>query len=219
MNSVLAGRCPCSVWSPQNARLRKTMIVQKSWVVVVVVALAGCESLTTIKVPAESEIEVPGSAAILPGNPLVPEQVFPSDAISQALAQSIAQSFDTAGYDKDAVDSLKLTQLTMTVTEPNEGNNQVRGLGFLEKLTISLAAEGVDAVVVAESDEGVFDGDPGPTEYDMPLTENELKQVFVAGDQMDMSADLEPSDPPNFATTVLFETELTIVVNVFGAVS
>ncbi|MDP2344630.1 MAG: hypothetical protein Q8O67_27015 [Deltaproteobacteria bacterium] len=185
--------------------------------VVVVVAVAGCPSLTTVVVPAESEIEVPGSVG-LNGNPLAPDDVFPP-GLSEALAQSIAQSFDTAGYDKDAVDSLKLTKMKMTVTEPNEGNNQVRGLGFLEKLTISLGAEGVDAVVVAESDAGAFDGDPGPVEYDMPLTDAELQPVFVAAEQMDMTADLVPSTPPNFATTVLFETELTIQVNVIGAIN
>lgn len=186
-------------------------------VVAVVVGLTGCESLRTVTVPAESEVEVPG-AGILGNNPLAPDDVFPP-GLSEALAESIAQSFDTAGYDKDAVDSLKLTKLKMTVTEPNEGNNQVRGLGFLESLTISIGAEGVDAVVVAESEAGAFDGQPGPIEYDMPLTDAELQPVFVAADQMEMSADLVPSDPPNFATTVLFETELTIIVNVFGAIN
>ena len=190
-------------------------------VVVVVVAAVcwttGCDSLRTVVVPAESEIEVPGSVG-LGGNPLAPDDVFPAD-LSDILAQSIAQSFDTAGYDKDAVDSLKLTKLKMTVTEPNEGNNQVRGLGFIETLTISLGAEGADAVVVAASDAGAFDGDPGPVEYDMPLTDAELQPVFVAAEQMDMTADLAPSDPPNFSTKVLFETELTVVVNVFGAVN
>ena len=53
----------------------------------------------------------------------------------------------------------------------------------------------------------------------MPLTDAELKPAFVAADQMDMKADLVPSDPPNFATTVLFETELTILVTVFGALN
>ncbi len=178
--------------------------------------LMGCSELTTVKIPAESEIEVPGQG-ILAGNPLVENQVFPSDALSEALAQSIAQTFDTAGYNKDAVDSLKLTKLTMTVTEPNEGNNQVRGLGFINKLTISVSADGVDPIVVADSDDGAFDGSPGPVGYDMPLTDAELVEAFKAGDQLDMSADLEPSDPPQFATTVLFETELTVQVNVVGA--
>lgn len=178
----------------------------------------GCDDLRTVKVPSSTEVDVPGQG-ILAGNPLVAEQVFPSDVISEALAQAITQEFDTSGYDKDAVDSLKLTKLELTVTEPNEGNRQLRGLGFLKKLTISVGAEGVDPVVVAESDDGAFDGSPGPVSYDMPLTDEELKEAFQAGDQMDMTSDLEPGPPAQFETTVRFDTELTIVVNVLGAVN
>lgn len=179
---------------------------------------SGCDDLRTVTIPSSTEVDVPGQG-ILAGNPLVPEQVFPSDVISEALAQAISQEFDTSGYDKDAVDSLKLSKLSMTVTEPNEGNRQVRGLGFINKLTISVAGDGVDPVVVAESDDGVFDSSPGPVEYDMPLTGAELKEAFQAGDQMDMTADLEPGPPAQFETTVRFDTELTVVVNVFGAVN
>jgi hypothetical protein len=178
--------------------------------------LVGCSELTTVVVPAESEIEVPG-AGILAGNPLVDSDVFPAGALSDALAQSIAQTFDTAGYNKDAVDSLTLSKLSMTVIDPNEGDRQLRGLGFIEALTIAVSAEGTDAVVAAESAAGAFDGAPGPVAYDMPVTNNELVGVFKAADQMDMDADLQPSDPPQFTTTVKFETELTIKVNVVGA--
>lgn len=178
----------------------------------------GCEQLTTLVVPAESEIEVPGSN-ILGGNPLAPDQVFPGGLLSEALAQSISQSIDTAGANKDAVDSLKLTKLTLTVTDPDEGNRQVRGLGFIEKLTINVSAEGVDPVVAAESAAGAFDGVPGPVEYAMPTTDAELVAIFKAGDALEMTADLEPSDPPTFATTVKFQTEVTIQVNVVGALS
>jgi hypothetical protein len=178
--------------------------------------LVGCSELTTVVVPAESEIEVPG-AGILAGNPLVDSDVFPAGALSDALAQSIAQTFDTAGYNKDAVDSLTLSKLSMTVIDPNEGDRQLRGLGFIEALSIAVSAEGTDAVVAAESAAGAFDGAPGPVAYDMPVTNNELVGVFKAADQMNMDADLQPSDPPQFTTTVKFETELTIKVNVVGA--
>lgn len=182
------------------------------------IGLLACEQLTTLVVPAESEIEVPG-VNLLGGNPLVPDQVFPAGLLSEALAQSISQSIDTAGANKDAVDSLKLSKLTLTVTEPDEGNRQVRGLGFIETLTINVGAEGVEPVVAAASEGGAFDGEPGPVQYDMPTTDAELVEIFKAGDAMEMTADLEPSDPPTFATTVKFQTEVTIQVNVVGALS
>jgi hypothetical protein len=178
---------------------------------------AGCDA-TTIKVPAESEITVPG-ANILGGNPLVASDVFPSSALSDALAQSIAQSFDTSGYDKDAVDSITLSAMSMTVTEPEENGRTVRGLGFIDKLTISAGADGVDPVVVAESADGAFDGNPGPATYDMPLTNAELNPVFQAGDSLDMTAELAPAEPPNFDTVVKFSTELTIKINVGGVLN
>jgi hypothetical protein len=178
----------------------------------------GCEQLTTVVVPAESEIEVPG-ANILGGNPLVPDDVFPAGVLSEALAQSISQSIDTAGADKDAVDSLVLTKLTLTVLEPNEGNRQVRGLGFIEALSILVSAEGVSPVVAAASAPGAFDGSPGPVSYEMPTTDAELVEIFRAGDALDMSAELEPSEPPNFGTRVKFETEVTLQINVVGALS
>ncbi len=182
-----------------------------------VIGSTGCESIRTVKVPSSSTVQVPGQG-VLAGNPLAKEQMFPSDAISEALAKSISQEFDTAGYEKDAVDSLKLTELTMTVTEPNEGNTQVRGLGFLEKLSINVSAEGVDPVLVAESGADDFDGDPGPVSYEMPLTDAELVEAFQAGDALLMDADIQPGDPPQFETEVKFDTELTIIVNVVGAV-
>lgn len=174
----------------------------------------GC-GLTTVTVPAESVITVPGQG-VLGGNPLVANDVFPSDALSEALAQSIEQSFNTEGYQKDAVNSLKLTKLKLIVLDPEENGRQLRGLGFLEKLTVSVGADGADTVVAAESEAAAFDGSPGPVVYDMPTTGVELQPIFAAGNSLDMTADVEPSDPPQFETDVRFETELTIDINVFG---
>jgi hypothetical protein len=180
---------------------------------------SGCESIRTIKInPDPQTVKVPGTVA-LAGNPLAPKDVFPSDALSEALAQSLSQSIETGGYDKDAVDKITLTKMELTVTEPNEGNRQLRGLGFMEQLTISASAEDVDPIVVAASDDGAFDGDPGPVSYEMPLTEDDMNPAFQAGDALELVADLEPSEPPDFETEVQFDTELTIVVNVFGALN
>ncbi len=183
----------------------------------VVAVDVGCGA-TTIKVPANSEITVPGKD-ILGGNPLAADQVFPADALSKALAESLAQSFDTSGYDKDAVDSLKLTSLSMLVVDPEQNGRAIRGLGFIDKLTISVSNDGDNAVVAAESVDGDFEGNPGPAKYDMPLTDAELNPVFQGGDSLDMTADLVPGEPPNFATTVQFETELTIQINVGGVLN
>jgi hypothetical protein len=180
---------------------------------------AGCESLRTIEIPAETTIEVPGTAG-LGGNPLAPEQVFPADVLGQLLSEALQQSFSTEGVDKDAVDSLTLTQLDMFVDDPDEAGRQVRDLGFLSSLTVSASAENADALVVAESAEGVFATSPAPTSYVMPLTGAELKPLLDASDAINLGADMVPSNtPPNFATEVRFVSELTVVVNVVGALN
>lgn len=178
--------------------------------------VSGCDELRTITIPSESSFEVPGAVG---GNPLLPDDVFPAGLLSEALAQSMEQSFNTQSVDKDAVDSLKLTKMTLTVVEPDQDGRPIRGLGFLESLTVSLGAAGVEGVVVAQSASGAFDGEPGPVFYDVPLTEAELAPALKASDSIDMTAEAVPSDPPNFATEVLFSTELTVVVNVVGALN
>ncbi|MBM4282224.1 MAG: hypothetical protein FJ137_16200 [Deltaproteobacteria bacterium] len=182
------------------------------------VALPGCPELTTFTVPAEGEIEVPG-APIVGANPLLADQVFPGEILSQALSEALQQSFDTQGYDKDAVESLQLTRLTMTVQDAEQNGRQVRGLGFLSSLTVSIGADGFPAVVAAQSEDGAFDGTPGPARYEVPCSEAELKELFAGSDALQMTADVETGAPPNFNTTVKFQSELTVQVNVIGALN
>lgn len=177
-----------------------------------------CENATQFKVPAETVVDVPGRD-IVGGNPLAADEVFPPGALSEALASALQQSIDTSGYDKDAIGSLKLTAMSLTVKDPEENGRALRGLGFLRKLTLAASAEGVDDVVVAESAAGAFDGTPGPASYDMPLTDAELVPVFRAGDRLDIGADVELGERPNFATEVTFTTELTVDIDVGGVLN
>lgn len=179
-----------------------------SWVLVIVGAAAalGCEPLE-LKVPSSTSVEVPGSG-ILNGNPLVPDQVFPAGLVGDALAQSLSQSFDTAGYEKGAVKSLKLTALTLTVVDAEQGGQTVRHLGFLEELTIFLGAPGGEPIQVAGSGAGDFDD--RPVRYDVPLTGAELADAFKAADTIEMTADVTPGTPPQFDTEVTIDSELTV---------
>ena len=172
------------------------------------VIAGGC--VPPFEIPSETQIEVPGEG-ILGGNPLLPEQVFPSDVIADALVDSINQSFDTSGYDKGSVKSLKLTKLSLTVTNPEEqGGRQLRDLSFLEKLTVSLGVPDGEPIKVAESDETGFV--EGQIAYDMPLTDAELAEAFKASDALDMTADVDAGDPPQFATEVRIDTIITVQV-------
>ena len=164
----------------------------------------------TFDIPSSTNIEVPG-AGILGGNPLLPEQAFPAELIAGALADSINQSFDTSGYDKGAVKSLKLTQLSLTVTNPEEqGGRQLRDLSFLEELAVSLGAPDADPIKVAQSDETAFQEQQ--LNYEMPLTGAELAEAFKASNALEMTADVVPSDPPQFATQVRIDSVLTVQI-------
>jgi hypothetical protein len=169
--------------------------------------LAACPPIET-KIPSSTVIDVPGQG-ILGNNPLLPDVAFPADLIGEALAQSIERSFDTSGYDKGAVKSLKLTRLRLTVLEPQEGGQTVRDLSFLEKLTIFLGAPGTP-IRVAESGDGDFDA--RPIVYDVPLTDAELAEAFKSADAMEMTADVVPGRTPRFQTDVQIDSEITVQI-------
>lgn len=181
--------------------------VRGAWAVVAAAAAACACGPLEFTVPSSTTVEVPG-AGILGGNPLVPEQAFPAALIGDALAQSLSQSFDTSGYDKGAVKSLKLTALTLTVLEPDQGGQRVRHLGFLQALAIFLGAPGGVPIEVAESDAGDFA--ERPATYAVPLTGAELAEAFKASDTIEMTADVTPGPPPSFDTDVQVDSEITV---------
>lgn len=190
------------------------VLASLAWAVTSAAALAfavGCTPPFTI--PSSTEISVPGEG-ILGGNPLVPDQVFPSELVNDALVNSINQSFDTQGYDKGSVKSLTLTNLTLTVTNPEEaGGRQLKDLTFLEKLTLFIAAAGSEETIkVAESDDGAFTAELQT--YSVPTTGAELAEALKSSDALDMTADVDPGETPRFETDVLIETELTVVLGI-----
>lgn len=172
---------------------------------------SGCGPIET-KIPSSTVVEVPGSGILTP-NPLLPEEVFPADLIGQALAQSIQQSFDTSGYDKERVSSLKLSKLTLTVTNPEEqGGRQLKDLSFLQKLTVFLGAPG-EPLKVAESEDGAFAA--GTLSYDMPMTGAELADAFKSAESLEMSAEVQAGNQPQFQTDVGIDSELTVQISIF----
>jgi hypothetical protein len=109
--------------------------------------------------------------------------------------------------------------MALEVQDAVQNDRAVRGLGFLESLAVAVGAEGFDPVLAAQSDAGAFDGTPGPATYAVPPTDAELAEVFRGSDALELTPDVVPSDPPNFNTTVVVKTELTVVVNVIGALN
>lgn len=172
----------------------------------------GCNA-PPFDIPSESEFTVPGSG-VIGGNPLAPAVAFPTDLVTAALGDAINQSFDTQGYDKGSVKSFKLTKLTLTVTNDEQGGGrELKDLSFLESLTIFIAAGGGgDPIKVAESDATGFVDQQ--LSYDMPLTNAELADALKASDALDLTADVTTNEQPQFATDVKVESVLSVVIGI-----
>lgn len=188
----------------------------------VLVVTAGCdlnalipEGARTVVIPADSDVTVPGSFTV-GQSPLAPEEVLPVD-MGEILSQQIQQEFSTEDIQKDAVASMKVTLMTVSVRDPEENGQQVRDLGFLESMEFFLGAGDVGPVSVAFTAEGAFDSDP--VSYEFELSDEELVDVLNAGETMEMTADIVPEGRPNFETTLDFHVETTVVVDAAGAVA
>ncbi len=195
---------------------------------VVAVALStGCpgvvEDLLTFEETIEQSITVPGGGIGI-NNPLAPDDVFPFD-FGDLMGSQLQQSFETQDIDKDLVSSLKVTAMSVEVTNPDEAGNGrvVNSMEFLERLAFTLAnettAEG-EGVLVAESADGAFDVE-NIIQYDFPVTDNELVEVLQGGNELVMDTDLEteppPDDRPLTNADLLFSVTVTVVANPAGA--
>ena len=125
------------------------------------------------------------------------------------------QSFSTEGIDPAAVASAKLTKMRVVVTEPEENGMQVRDLGFLRSLSFSLGTASIEGRVVAFSTDGAFD--EGPIEYEFERSDAELVDLIQTGEDLEMTGEIEVEGRPNFATTLRFEVEVTVVADLQGA--
>lgn len=186
-----------------------------------VMALAACDlndiipqDARTFEIPADSSVEVPGSFTV-GQSPLAPEEVLPID-MGSILSQQLASEFSTQDIQKEAVGSMMVTAMTVTVRDAVENGTQVRDLGFLQSADFFLAAGDLEPVSVAFSADGAFDDNPA--EYDFELTDAELVDVLNAGESMAMTADIVPDGRPNFGTTLDFHVVLTVIVDAQGAV-
>ena len=161
-----------------------------------------------IEIPSETTVTIPGTGIDVGNNPLVPDDVFPTDVIEDLLASELSESLDTSGYDKGAVVSLKLTSMRLSALWEDNGGPE-EGLECFESLTMFVGAAEDDNVKVAFSEEGAFDGDPGPATYDMKLTDEELNDYFQKSDALVVTADVTPGERPLTDLDVKLEFEIT----------
>ncbi len=188
-------------------------VVRIAFVSIVVVALGqGCAcGQVPLEIPSDTTVMVPGRGINI-GRPLDPTEVFPVDVIGPLLSEQISQSLDTSGYKKQAVTSMKLTLMKLTVKDPEDNGRAIRGLAFLSSL-IMFVGEDDTKTKAAFSDDGVFDGNPGPATYTMQLTDAELNPALQAKDTLAVNADVTPGTQPNFDTEVKFDFVMSLTID------
>ena len=173
--------------------------------------MSGCGPLKTT-VPAQMGFEVPGTGLLGVDNPLTEDEAFPADQVGATLGEALAQSIDASGHEKDAVSSLILDELTLTVLDPEERGVVLRDLGILEKLTVFLGAPG-EPLRVAESAPDAFAS--RPTAYDMPTTRAELVEALQGSDTLELSAEVVPGRRPELATKVQIDATLEVEISLW----
>ena len=204
----------------------QTMMASRLTTLFVLVALMGggaacdeVDDLLTYSFDVDSSVTVPGSAELVPGNPLAPDDVFPAN-FGDLLGTELQQSFETNEIDKDAVSKMTLTAMNVVVDDDTD-QPVAFNLDFLDALSFSMSSEGVDPVLVAFSEEGVFEGNR--TAYDFETTGNDLVEVLNGGDSMAMETELTtdppPDDAPTLATTLVFTATIEVVADPVGAVN
>ncbi len=186
------------------------------------VVSSGCipADIRTVEVPVESEpLQVPGDQPA-GDNPYAPDMVFPID-FGELLGQKLNEQISVEGVDKDAVESLKMTALSVEVTNPEENGRIIRDLTFLESMAFAVkAGEGGDPTPVASSADGVFDEDER-IQYDFEMTNAELVGVLASEEGIDMDVDLETDERPSSiqAPTIIFRAVMTVIIDPVGALN
>ena len=204
-------------------RMRLKLAGLSAIVVVAGAATAsGCipADIRTVEIPVESEpLAVPGDQPA-GENPYAPDMVFPVD-FGELLGAKLNEQISVEGVDKDAVESLKMTSLSVEVTNPEENGRIIRDLTFLESMAFGIraGADG-DPIAVASSEAGVFDEDERIA-YDFEMTNTELVGVLASDEGLEMYVDLETDERPSSiqAPTIVFKAVLTVVIDPVGALN
>ena len=186
--------------------MRKKVIHFFSLFVILVCCSCIPEGLRTFTVTIDETVTVPGTSPLV-NTALQAADVIPQD-LPGLLSQSLNQELNTQNVPADAIESLQITLITLSVTEPEENGNQVRDLSFFDSLNFSIADDN-SSETIAESEADVFQD--GVITYTFPQLNTELISFFQTNETLEMQTDVTVTDHPNFETEILFHFEITII--------
>lgn len=178
-------------------------------------ALVACNPLEEYErfdVTGEQTVSIPGKNLV--ADPL---SLVPVPDIGDALSQSISQTFDNQGVDKNDVDSFLPKEVLIEVMGPQDRDgNFLQDLRFFDRVVFTVSAEGVGEAVVAESAAGAFG--IGVTSYTFPIDDSQDLRDYLAAAAMTLTVDAQANDRPALGCDVHFAATFAVDVNPGGLI-
>lgn len=165
------------------------------------VALATCGGLDEFSITESAQTTIQGSAlgGVL-GN-------FAFAGFS-SLDISENQTLENQGVKRNQIDSVKVREITMTITDTSRGQN----FDFLDSIEFYVEAEGLDRKLLASGSNFAS----GLTTIGLDVRDVELA-AYVSKEAMSITTDTT-GNPPAEDTTIEAEMTLDVNVNVSGAI-
>lgn len=158
-----------------------------------------CDNLDNFDLDAKGTVQVPPAS-------LIETLLAPALTFAGFDKLDFSQEFANQGVTKDQVDSVKLTQLTLTIDAPGNGN-----FDFLQSIAFSAAAPGLDAVEIAR-----LDSIPkGAKTITLEVNPDAELVSYVVAPSMTISGKVQ-GQRPNEATTISAKAVFDIDVHVPG---
>jgi hypothetical protein len=176
---------------PKNVRLLATGAV---------LTLLCCGGIDNFDVTEESTTTIPGASLF--------EQLAGDMGFGSFMTMDLSQSEElkNQGVEKSQIDSARLTALTLTVTEPADGQD----LTFMESLKFFVEAQGLERRLIASG--GPFPA--GENQVELALEDVDLAPYAVAP-TMKVTAEVSGRRPKQ-QTSILARMTLNVDVNVSG---
>lgn len=170
--------------------------------------------LEKFDITGEQTVSIPGKNIV--SDPL---SVVPVPDIGDSLSQSMSQTFENQGVDKNDVDSFSPKQVLIEIVPPtpqDRDGNYLQDLRFFDQIAFRVSAEGVGEAVVSQSAAGAFAA--GVTRYEFPIDAKQNLKSYVIANAMTLTVDATASDRPALGCNVRFAAVFTVDVNPAGAV-
>lgn len=175
----------------------------RTWASMAVVALLfgmgptrpGCADLLTFEVVTKAETTIEGSDLVLD----LFTVAFPDLA---TFDLSASDEFKNQGVTKEDVESVKITEFTLEVLEPTDGD-----LSFFDSVSFFVEADGLERVRVAHYD--TFE--EGQAKVSLVLDDVELRD-YAAAESMDITTEVSarsPSDDTTLQARIVLDVQAT----------